>query len=220
MIICEKISKRFGEKFALRNVTLEFNKSLAVLGFNGAGKSTLAKIIAGILKPNSGRITVFGRDPSKFVEIRRKIGIVTHNPMLYRELTVKENLKFFAKVYGVKNWDWVIDALGIEDKLNSMVSELSRGYLQRIAIARAFMIKPKLLILDEPFSALDVEGKEIVWKLLKNFDGLIFFSTHNFADVSFCEKFAVLEKGELIYFGENYDEATSFFDTGTREKGS
>lgn len=220
MIICERVSKRFGKKSALRNITLEFNRSVAVLGYNGAGKSTLAKIIAGVLKPNSGKVTVFGREPSKCVETRRKIGIVTHNPMLYRELTVEENLRFFAKLYGIKNWNWVIDALGLEEKLSSMVSELSRGYLQRVSIARAFMIKPKLLILDEPFSALDVEGREITWNLLQNFDGIIFFSTHNFSEVRFCEKFAVLEKGELIYFGENYDEATSFFDAGTREKGS
>ncbi|MCC6027871.1 MAG: ABC transporter ATP-binding protein [Archaeoglobales archaeon] len=207
MIICEKVSKRFGEKFAVRDVSFRFDKSLAVLGYNGAGKSTLAKLIAGILKPSSGRIEVFGKDPYKCVEVRRKIGIVTHNPMLYRELTVEENLRFFANLFRIEEWDWILDELNLRDKSNKRVLELSRGYLQRVAIARAMISNPHLLILDEAFSSLDLEGREILRKMIRNFEGSILLSTHDLEEAKFCGKFLVLHNGEAAYFGESYDEA-------------
>ncbi|MEM4712377.1 MAG: ABC transporter ATP-binding protein [Archaeoglobaceae archaeon] len=206
MIVCENVSKRFGETFALKNVSLSFEKSVAILGYNGAGKSTLAKILAGITKPTQGKVSVFGEDPFKNVDVRRKIGIVTHNPMLYRELSVEENLRFFAKLHGINNWEFVVDELKLKEKLNCKVFELSRGYLQRVAIAKALMLNPKLLILDEPFSSLDVEGREILWAKIHDFRGSLVFSTHSLDEARFCENFAVLEKGELVYFGRDYDE--------------
>lgn len=220
MIICENVSKKFGETFAIKNVSLSFEKSLAVLGYNGAGKSTLAKMIAGILKPSHGKVSVFDEDPWKSVKIRRKIGIVTHNPMLYRELSVKENLHFFAKLYRIENWEWVVKKLKLEEKLKFKVLELSKGYLQRVAIAKAVMIKPRLLILDEPFSSLDLESREIVRSLIQEFDSSMILSTHSIEDAKFCEKFAVLNKGELVYFGDSYDEAIEFLIRGTCEEGS
>lgn len=218
MIICENVSKRFGETFALRDVSLSFERSIAILGYNGAGKSTLAKIIAGITMPTRGRVSVFGENPFKNVKLRRKIGIVTHNPMLYRELSVEENLRFFAKLYGIENWKWVVDELKLEEKLRCKVFELSRGYLQRVAIAKALMLNPKLLILDEPFSSLDLEGREILWSKIQDFSGSIALSTHSLEEAKFCEKFAVLEKGRLVYLGESYDEALRALRA--REKGS
>lgn len=218
MIVCENVSKRFGEIFALKNVSLSFEKSIAILGYNGAGKSTLAKILAGITKPTRGVVKVFGEDPFKNVEARKKIGIVTHNPMLYKELRVRENLDFFAKLHGIEKWGWVVDELKLKEKLNCKVFELSRGYVQRVAIAKALMIEPKLLILDEAFSSLDLEGREILWDRIRDFEGSIAISTHNLEEARFCEKFVVLEKGELVYFGESYDEAIKALRT--REKGS
>lgn len=219
MIVCESVSKRFGDSFALRNVSMSFEKNIAVLGHNGAGKSTLAKILAGITKPSQGKVSVFGKDPSKDVSTRKKIGIVTHNPLLYKELSVEENLRFFAKLYGIKDWDWVVEELKLRDKLNRRVFELSRGYLQRVAIAKAFMIRPRLLILDEPFSALDLEGREILWAMIKEHEGSMVFSSHNLHDAKFCEKFAILEKGEIVYFGKDYDEAIKVL-RGIGEEGS
>ncbi|MCS7118725.1 MAG: ABC transporter ATP-binding protein [Archaeoglobaceae archaeon] len=220
MIFCEKVSKRFGEKFALRNVSFSFKKNLAVLGYNGAGKSTLAKILAGIIKSDSGKVNVFGKDPSKSIEVRRKIGIVTHNPMVYKELTVEENLRFFAKLYGIREWNWILEKLSLKGKLELRVLELSRGYLQRLAIARAFMIKPSLLILDEAFTSLDIESREVLWDLIHSFDGSLFLSTHNFEDVKFCEKFLVLKNGQVVYSGDCYDNAVNALDLGTREERS
>jgi len=218
LIICDCVSKRFGEKFAVRNVSFSFEKSLAVLGYNGAGKSTLAKLMAGILKPSSGKIEVFGKNPSKCVEIRRKIGIVTHNPMLYKDLTVEENLHFFSRLFGLEKWDWVLDELELREKSKKKVSELSRGYLQRVAIARAIMAHPSFLILDEAFSSLDVEGRRILENIIKSFEGPIFLSTHNLEEAKLCKNFLVLDKGEVVYFGESYNDAIKFLRA--REEGS
>ncbi len=206
MIVCEKLSKRFGENFALREVSFSAEGKIAVFGYNGAGKSTLAKILAGILKPTSGRVEVFGVEPSRDEEVRRVIGVVTHNPMLYRELTVKENLEFYSKIYNAKDWE-VVRKLKLEEKLNSRVSELSKGFIQRVAIARALIIKPKLLILDEALSGLDAESREVVHRIMQEFKGSIVYSTHNFEDAEFCNDFLVLENGRLKYFGESYERA-------------
>lgn len=206
MINCEKLSKRFGENFALRDISFCAEGKIAVFGHNGAGKSTLAKILAGILKPTSGRVEIFGLEPAKSPELRRQIGVVTHNPMLYRELTVKENLDFYAKIYGAKDWGIVRDLM-LEKKLNSRVSDLSKGFIQRVAIARALLAKPKLLIFDEALSGLDAESCEVVLRILHEFDGTLIFSTHQFNDAEFCDLFIVLKSGRLIYFGESYEKA-------------
>lgn len=206
MIKCEKLSKRFGENFALREISFNAEGKIAVFGYNGAGKSTLAKILAGILKPTFGRVEIFGLEPSKSPELRRKIGIVTHNPMLYRELTVKENLDFYAKIYGVRDWEVVRDLM-LEEKLNSRVSDLSKGFIQRVAVARALLAKPEILIFDEALSGLDAEISKVVLSILQEFDGTLIFSTHQFKTAEFCDVFLVLKSGRLIYFGESYEKA-------------
>ncbi|MCX8172362.1 MAG: ABC transporter ATP-binding protein [Archaeoglobaceae archaeon] len=207
MIVCEKVSKKFGEKFAIRDLSFTADGKIAVLGFNGAGKSTLAKIIAGILKPTSGKVKIFGLDPVKSPELRKKIGIVTHNPMLYRELTVRENLEFYAKVYQSGNWIEVVNRLKLEDVLNLRVSELSRGFVQRVAIARALIPRPRILIMDEVLSGLDLESRNATLNLMQEFNGILVFSTHNLHDVEFCDSFLVLENGEMVYFGNSYEKA-------------
>lgn len=207
MIICDKLSKRYGDIFALKELSFSAEGKIAVFGFNGAGKSTLAKILAGIIKPTSGRVEIFGLDPIKNPDLRRKIGIVTHNPMLYKDLTVKENLEFFAKLYQAEDWKEILHNLKIKEKLNSKVMELSRGFIQRVAIARAFLSKPKLLILDEALTGLDEESREIVLSIIQEFSGILVFSTHQFEDAEFCDNFLVLDNGKLIYFGESYEKA-------------
>ncbi len=212
MIVCQKLSKRFGENFALREVSFSGDGKIAVFGHNGAGKSTLAKILAGILKPSSGTVEIFGLEPSKSSELRRSIGLVTHNPMLYRELTVRENLEFYSKIYQTENWG-VVRNLGLEEKMNCKISELSEGFVQRVAIARALMIKPKLLILDEALSGLDAESREVTLRIMQEFNGTLVFSTHQFEDAEFCDSFIVLECGRLVYFGESYEKAVRSLST-------
>lgn len=207
MILCDKLSKRFGENYALREISFSAEGKIAVFGFNGAGKSTLARILAGILKPTSGRVEIFGLEPSKSPELRRKIGIVSHNPMLYRELTVRENLEFYSRLYEIKDWEEMANLMGLKEKLRSRVSELSRGFIQRVAIARALLPKPKILILDEALSGLDAESREVALQLIQEFNGILVFFTHQFEDAEFCDNFLVLREGKLTYFGESYEKA-------------
>ncbi len=209
MIELNKVCKRYYSGYALKDISLSVGvERLAVLGFNGAGKSTLAKIIAGIVRPSTGKVKVMGKDPVKDSEVRRRIGIATHNPMLYRDLTVEENLKFYSKIYGVKGEiKKLAKLLGFEDRLNSRVSELSRGLIQRVAIARAMIANPEVLIMDEATAGLDVEGREVVLGVLESFRGTLVFTTHNLAEAEFCDTFAVLENGRLKYFGDSYAKA-------------
>lgn len=213
MIICQNLSKKFGDNFALREISFSAEGKIGLFGYNGAGKSTLVKIIAGILKPTSGKIEIFGLEPSKSPELRRRIGVVTHNSMLYRELTVMENLKFYAKLYNSGDWRDVAKKLRLDEILNYRVSELSKGFTQRVAIARALICDPRILILDEAFSGLDIDSREILVRVIQEFNGLLVFSTHNFEDAEFCDNFLVLENGRLKYFGDSYEKAIESLST-------
>ncbi len=209
MIELIKVCKRYYSGYALKDVSLAVGvERLAILGFNGAGKSTLAKIIAGIVRPSSGEVKVMGKDPIRDSEVRKKIGIATHNPMLYRDLTVEENLKFYSKIYGVEGEvGKLAKLLGFEDRLKSRVLELSRGLIQRVAIARAMIANPEVLIMDEATTGLDVDGREVVLGVLESFKGTLVFTTHNLSEAEFCDTFAVLESGKLKYFGDSYAKA-------------
>ncbi|MET1124704.1 MAG: ABC transporter ATP-binding protein [Archaeoglobaceae archaeon] len=207
MIVAENVSRRFGRNFALRGVSFELGREkVALLGHNGAGKSTLAKIIAGILKPSSGRVRVLGEDPAKSGEVRRKIGIVTHNPMLYPELTTIENVKFFSKLYGCEVDEDLLKFLGLERRLNERVANLSAGWLRRVSIARALMHKPEVLIIDE-VSGLDAGGKKRIFELIKDFEGFLIYVTHEVSEVRDFDRFLVLRDGRLVYDGNSYEDA-------------
>lgn len=209
MIEAEGLGRKFGRRCVLKNLTFKLDGGkVAVLGFNGAGKSTLAKIVAGILKPSNGKIRVFGKEPSNSSEVRKRIGIASHNPMLYRDLTVRENLQFFASVYGCKvGLKEVAKNFGFQDYLERKVAELSRGYLQRVSLAKAMLNNPDLLILDEITAGLDVEAKNRVIEMAKGFKGSLLFTTHVLEEAEFCDSYLVLKGGELVYLGEDFDRA-------------
>ncbi len=209
IVKAEKVCKRYASGYAVKDISIEFGaEKVAVLGYNGAGKSTLAKIIAGLIRPTSGRVEVLGKDPARSPEVRKRIGIATHNPMLYKELTVVENLLFYSKLYGVSSEIHTLaEKFGFIAKLDAKVSELSRGLIQRVAIARALLANPKVLIMDEATSGLDVEGREIVLDVLKHFDGCLIFTTHNLSEAEFCDRYVVLEMGEVKYVGNDYEKA-------------
>lgn len=209
MIQVTNLSKKFQGRFALKNINIKINREkVAVLGPNGAGKSTLAKLIAGVLRPTTGKIEVMGHDPYEAPFIRRRIGLVTHNPLLYKELTVKENLEFFLRIYQIKkDHTKIVEELGISNVLNERVSNLSRGYIQRVSIARALISDPEIIIMDEIMNSLDLEGKKIAMNLIRRFDGCLIFITHNLEESKFCDKFVVLEGGELKYYGNSFHEA-------------
>jgi heme ABC exporter ATP-binding subunit CcmA len=180
----DQVSKLFGSFAALRkvSVTLEPGRCYVLLGENGAGKSTLLRILAGLLRPSFGAIRVFGTlEPH---QARERIGYMSHAPMLYDELTAEENLRYFASLYPGRNCLAPADALrqvGLDPTLKRVVGQYSQGMRQRTSLARVLLHVPELLLLDEPFSNLDVESARQMVELLAGFrhsDRTIVLTTH------------------------------------------
>ena len=152
--------RRYGERAALRDVTLELERgrTLVVFGPNGAGKTTLLRMLATLLRPHAGEVRVLGRPlPEDGWAVRGRIGFLGHEALLYRELSGRENLRFYARLHRVSQAraDEVLDAVGMTARGDDPVAELSRGMVQRLAIARAVLHEPELLLLDEPLANLD-----------------------------------------------------------------
>ncbi|MGD0547093.1 MAG: ABC transporter ATP-binding protein [Terracidiphilus sp.] len=173
----EKVSKLFGSFAALRQVSVEFEagRCYVLLGENGAGKSTLLRILAGLLRPSFGKVTVFGG--SEPHEARARIGYMSHAPMLYDELTAEENLSYFASLYldrkeGGRACLAPADALrqvGLDPTLDRPLGHYSQGMRQRTSLARVLLSAPELLLLDEPFSNMDVSSGRQMVELLSGF---------------------------------------------------
>jgi len=168
----ENISKLFGSFAALRQVSvgLEPGKCYVLIGENGAGKSTLLRILAGLLRPTSGKITVFGDNEPQ--EVRERIGYMSHAPMLYDEFTGQENLHYFASLYpGRKCLDpaEALRQVGLDPDLSRPLGQYSQGMRQRTSLARVLMPVPELLLLDEPFSNMDIESTRQMVELLAGF---------------------------------------------------
>ena len=168
----ENISKLFGSFAALRQVSvdLEPGKCYVLIGENGAGKSTLLRILAGLLRPTSGKITVFGDHEPQ--EVRERIGYMSHSPMLYDEFTGQENLHYFASLYpGRKCLDpaEALRQVGLDPDLSRPLGQYSQGMRQRTSLARVLMPVPELLLLDEPFSNMDIESTRQMVELLAGF---------------------------------------------------
>jgi len=152
--------RRYGERAALRDVSLELEagRTLVVFGPNGAGKTTLLRMLATLLRPHAGEVHVLGRPlPEDGWAVRGRIGFLGHEALLYRELSGRENLRFHARLHRVaaRRVDEVLDAVGMTARSGDPVAELSRGMVQRLAIARAVLHEPDLLLLDEPLANLD-----------------------------------------------------------------
>ena len=152
--------RRYGERAALRDVTLELQAgaALVVFGPNGAGKTTLLRVLATLLRPHAGEVRVLGHPlPAEGYAVRGRVGFLGHESLLYRELTGRENLRFHARLHraGAGRIDAVLDAVGMTARADDPVEELSRGMVQRLAVARAVLHDPELLLLDEPLANLD-----------------------------------------------------------------
>jgi len=180
----DQVSKLFGSFAALRQVSidLEPGRCYVLLGENGAGKSTLLRVLAGLLRPSFGTVRVFGSlEPH---EARARIGYMSHAPMLYDELTAQENLRYFAALYPGRACLTPVEALrqvGLDPELNRTFGQYSQGMRQRTSLARVLLPVPELLLLDEPFSNMDVESARKMVDLLAGFrqsDRTIVLTTH------------------------------------------
>ena len=167
----EDVGRAYGERTALAGVTLtlEPGRTLAVFGANGAGKTTLLRILATLLRPHAGRARVLGRDlPADGWAVRGRIGLLAHDPLLYRELSARENLRFHARLHGVAEArvEALLDRVGLRARADEPVRTLSRGMAQRVAICRTALHEPELLLLDEPLANLDPGAAEAVEPLI------------------------------------------------------
>ncbi len=171
----DSVSKLYGNFAAMRKVSAEFAVGTAtmILGDNGAGKSTLLRLVAGLISPTRGTVTVFSEDPHKQ---RQRIAYMSHEAMLYDELSALENLQYFAKLHHgtsvcscTGSPEMVLRAVGLDPALTRPVGQYSQGMRQRASLARVLQTDPELLLLDEPFSNLDVESAHHMVELLKDF---------------------------------------------------
>jgi heme exporter protein A len=170
------LTRRYGERVALDEVslTLETGQTLAVLGPNGAGKTTLLRVLATLLRPHAGELEVLGeRLPDRGWALRPRVGFLGHEPMLYRELSAHENLRLHARLHGVQDSRIaeLLERVGLERRATQPVETLSRGLVQRVAICRALLHAPDLLLLDEPRANLDPAAIEIVEPLIGRASG-------------------------------------------------
>ncbi len=168
----QDVSKLFGSFAALRQVSadLETGRCYVLIGENGAGKSTLLRILAGLLRPSFGAVTVFGGSEPQ--DARARIGYMSHAAMLYDELTAQENLRYFRSLYPGRECMAPAEALrqvGLDPELNRPVGQYSQGMRQRTSLARVLLSVPELLLLDEPFSNMDVESAHQMVQLLATF---------------------------------------------------
>ena len=206
----EGVWKFYGDYAALRNVQLAAppGTCLALIGRNGAGKTTLLRTIAGFSRPGRGRILIHGKEPRE-TETRRQLGFIGHGISVYDELSALENLMLYGKLYGVADprksaMEW-LERTGLERVRDGLVREFSRGMRQRLAVARAFLHEPSVLLLDEPFTALDDRAIAVLQTLLRQAlaDGkTIVISTHQLREaLDLASHVALLIRGELAFNG-------------------
>lgn len=209
MLTVRNLKHHFGNVTALKGIdfSLEKNTVVGLLGSNGAGKTTTMRIIATLLTPSYGQVTIGGLDLRNHAkEIRNMIGYLPENPPLYPELTVKEYLIFIGKIRQLnksnlkKELDRVLSLCSLSEVINRLCGELSKGFKQRVGLAQAIIHNPKLLILDEPTSGLDPHQLSSARSLLKELSSTttIIFSSHILAEVrTICSRVIILTQGAI-----------------------
>jgi heme exporter protein A len=210
-VAAQAVWKYYGDYPALREITLgvEPGACLALLGRNGAGKTTLLRILAGLSKPTRGQVTVAGKD-TRDQATRRRIGVLGHGIAVYDEFSAYENLRLFAQLYGMPDpprtaLDW-LERTGLARVKDGLVREFSRGMRQRLAVARAFLHEPDVLLLDEPFTALDDKAIAVLQALLaeaRSAGKTVILSTHQLREaLELATHVALINRGRLAFTGE------------------
>lgn len=209
LIEVHALTKAFGFAPVLKKLDLSVDRGqfVALLGHNGSGKSTLMRLLCGLSKPTSGRILIGGWEmPKEIAAIRSQIGVVSHKPLLYENLTAHENLEFFARLYNLKDAQLIergLTRVGLAKRGDDLVRTFSRGMQQRLAIARALLHNPDVLIMDEPYTGLDQDGSNALDELLKGAyaEGrTILMSTHDLDRAeALASRAVILAKGRVAH---------------------
>jgi ABC-type multidrug transport system ATPase subunit len=202
------LCRHFGERTALRDVSVSVppRATLAVLGHNGAGKSTLLRILATLLRPHAGEVQLLGEPvPGRAFAVRGELGFLAHEPLLYADLTGRENLRYHARLRGVgeQRVEEVLHAVGMERRADDAVRLLSRGMVQRLAVCRAVLHRPRLLLLDEPRANLDPAAAEMLEPLIGRASGCTRVITSHDPQAAIGEADVVLalRNGRTAYLG-------------------
>jgi heme ABC exporter ATP-binding subunit CcmA len=209
-IVLEEVWKYFGDYPAIRNVSFRLGESqcLALIGRNGAGKTTLLRMLGGFSRPAKGQVKISGSSP-RDTATRRSIGIIGHGISVYDELSALENLRLFGKIYSLSNIETragdLLDRVGLGRVKDGLVREFSRGMRQRLAIARAFIHEPTVMLLDEPFTSLDDRAIAVLQSLLNEAaqrGASIVMSTHQLREaMELATHVILLERGQLVFEG-------------------
>jgi ABC-2 type transport system ATP-binding protein len=205
--------KRFGDFIAVDNISLETHKGeiFGFLGPNGAGKSTTIRMLCGLLRPTSGQALVSGLDvATQSEQVRQKIGYMSQKFSLYNDLTVNENLDFFAGMYSVNKSDlkgridWAIDMAGLSGRENSLAGTLAAGWKQRLALGCAVLHRPPIVFLDEPTSGVDPISRRQFWEMIHKMaaDGVtVFVTTHYMDEAEYCNRLVLIYRGKIVASG-------------------
>ena len=174
MITVKKLVKRFGLKTVLRGLDFDVQPGefVALLGPNGAGKTTFLRILASLSRPSLGEVTIVGHKlPGEAAQVRARLGVVSHLPLLYGDLTAEENLRFYARMYGISKYEAriteVLEMVGLDHRRRDLVRTYSRGMQQRLAIGRAVLHDPDVMLFDEPYTGLDQDASTMLDEVLK-----------------------------------------------------
>lgn len=216
IISIKNLQKKFGRKQVLRNLDMEVNKGefLVMFGPNGAGKTTLIKILSTLSKPTAGKVEINGHDiQEESIEVRNSIGMISHNPFLYDDLTLRENLLFYSRMYGIKKDEEAIrnlvNQVGLLHRLNDLVGVFSRGMKQRASVARVILHNPPVLLLDEPYTGLDFRAWGMLSDMLSKFHEekkTILLITHNVElGYDIGERLTILINGKAAFDSKKKD---------------
>jgi heme exporter protein A len=203
----QSVTKSYDEAPILRDLNLSVNvgERLVLFGANGSGKTTLVKMLATLIKPTSGFIEIDGMElPKHGVRVRQNIGVLTHQYLLYDDLTGYENLRFFGKMFRVDHLTerimYLAEMIGISDKLHVRTRTLSHGMQKRFSLARALIHSPSILIMDEPETGLDQEAIEILVNIVKSVKSSLIMTTHN-VEFGFrlADRVGIISGGSIAY---------------------
>jgi heme exporter protein A len=208
MIIVSKLVKRFGLKTVLRGLDFHVQEGefVALLGPNGAGKTTFLRILASLSRPTLGNVSIAGYNlPIQAAAVRRNLGVVSHMPLLYGDLTAEENLRFFGMLYCIpkqkQRIDEVLELVGLASRRRDLVRTFSRGMQQRLAIGRAILHDPDVLLFDEPHTGLDQDACDMLDRLLREVAGqgrTVVMTSHDLGRIEdLASRFDVIKHGAI-----------------------
>jgi heme exporter protein A len=208
MIEVKKLVKRFGLKTVLRGVDFQVlpGEFVALLGPNGAGKTTFLRILASLSRPSLGTVDIAGYSlPRQAAAVRARLGVVSHMPLLYNDLTAEENLTFYARMYGITNYEIriteVLEMVGLEQRRKDLVRTFSRGMQQRLAIGRAVLHDPDVVLFDEPYTGLDQDASSMLDGVLQTVAGqgrTVVMTSHDLARAEdLATRFDILSRGVI-----------------------